>query len=200
MGSAGRISTHAPLARCDVPGLAEPIVDRISTHAPLARCDSRLAGDHRQNGYFNSRTSCEVRQRRHHQGAEPADFNSRTSCEVRLVADDLSDGGLVDFNSRTSCEVRQAVVQRIGQNCTISTHAPLARCDSIVASTSAVSVISTHAPHARCDESAIYFLSGLAFQLTHLLRGATSRRHKSTISRVISTHAPLARCDYKFFR
>ena len=178
MGSAGRISTHAPLARCDVPGLAEPIVDRISTHAPLARCDSRLAGDHRQNGYFNSRTSCEVRQRRHHQGAEPADFNSRTSCEVRLVADDLSDGGLVDFNSRTSCEVRQAVVQRIGQNCTISTHAPLAR----------------------CDESAIYFLSGLAFQLTHLLRGATSRRHKSTISRVISTHAPLARCDYKFFR
>ena len=173
MGSAGRISTHAPLARCDVPGLAEPIVDRISTHAPLARCDSRLAGDHRQNGYFNSRTSCEVRQRRHHQGAEPADFNSRTSCEVRLVADDLSDGGLVDFNSRTSCEVRPPAVTRVpsaglfqlthllrgattnsfgnSEYLFISTHAPLARCDHFRNAVFSDLLISTHAPLARCD-------------------------------------------------
>ena len=54
------ISTHAPLARCDLRRLCGGYGQKISTHAPLARCDRaprRIGGP----GHFNSRTSCEVR-------------------------------------------------------------------------------------------------------------------------------------------
>ena len=84
-GQAVSISIHAPLARCD---LSSPSVHQIflyiSIHAPLARCDVQsykflvfaklfqsthlLRGatfsrntDFRMPGYFNPRTSCEVR-------------------------------------------------------------------------------------------------------------------------------------------
>ena len=33
----------------------------ISTHAPLARCDMEIIARRRDKAYFNSRTSCEVR-------------------------------------------------------------------------------------------------------------------------------------------
>ena len=99
----------------------------------------------------------------------------------------------------------------------ISTHAPLARCDSIAFSSGSRSTISTHAPLARCDAAPPALLNAPAFQLTHLLRGATG--HAPWINRspkfqlthllrgatsatgpgvgpcAISTHAPLARCD-----
>ena len=126
-----QISTHAPLARCDVH--VGHLVDHcanISTHAPLARCD-RLTpilphlpvfqlthllrgatGTVRfppGRGYFNSRTSCEVRLRRGELAGLQWDFNSRTSCEVRRGH---QPGGshLRHFNSRTSCEVRPSVL------------------------------------------------------------------------------------------
>ena len=150
LGTGFPISTHAPLARCDIRNL--PMVSgarefqlthllrgatqidgdygpktHISTHAPLARCDISTRRKGRRTrfqlthllrgatgpipaasfgaGYFNSRTSCEVR-RAAGKGASggqkfqlthllrgatdagcdwlpPGHFNSRTSCEVR---------------------------------------------------------------------------------------------------------------------
>ena len=136
----------------------------ISTHAPLARCDLPPSQEYHQQGYFNSRTSCEVRlqilsvipnicsfqlthllrgatisatlffrtcsfQLTHLlRGATNSDFNSRTSCEVRLFLPFSLLNQLFYFNSRTSCEVRRDVVS-VFKNSHISTHAPLARCD-----------------------------------------------------------------------
>ena len=56
------------------------------------------------------------------------------------------------FNSRTSCEVRPGT---LAQTTTID--------------------ISTHAPLARCDWNPGAMCAACRFQLTHLLRGATSR-------------------------
>ena len=62
----------------------------------------------------------------------------------------------------------------------ISTHAPLARCDTLEMEYNNGIKISTHAPLARCDNRwlAVRSLSG-RFQLTHLLRGATARGYGS---------------------
>ena len=78
-----------------------------------------------------------------------------------------------DFNSRTSCEVRRGERNIFSFRIRISTHAPLARCD--------FAIILSH----------LIF----PFQLTHLLRGATTARRQSLGRPAISTHAPLARCD-----
>ena len=40
------ISTHAPLARCDLVDYAQLLTTRISTHAPLARCDVEVFREH----------------------------------------------------------------------------------------------------------------------------------------------------------
>ena len=77
-----------------------------------------------------------------------------------------------DFNSRTSCEVRRSARQS-APRAHISTHAPLARCDTDCLLMVLTSSISTHAPLARCD----------------------ILQHVQIITPCISTHAPLARCD-----
>ena len=56
------------------------------------------------------------------------DFNSRTSCEVRHSVIIIMEKMVMHFNSRTSCEVRP-ISRRLINDCVISTHAPLARCD-----------------------------------------------------------------------
>ena len=144
----------------------------ISTHAPLARCDQAV---------------------------------------------EIQTEGEADFNSRTSCEVRRNCAITTIRNF-ISTHAPLARCDIFSALFTSAGAISTHAPLARCDGdgrgaagSGGHFNSRTscevrrwtwtastpccAFQLTHLLRGATATGRGSLGRTRISTHAPLARCD-----
>ena len=103
----GRISTHAPLARCDRSVFCRPSTATfqlthllrgatrrtratfrsrpISTHAPLARCDCAATVTYENGANFNSRTSCEVRPAVPPPRRTPSfDFNSRTSCEVRL--------------------------------------------------------------------------------------------------------------------
>ena len=100
------ISTHAPLARCDKDLKTMYFNEDISTHAPLARCDPLTAIDEWQGINFNSRTSCEVRHKQIFLDFGRGNFNSRTSCEVRRYNVDIF------FIFR------------------ISTHAPLARCDS----------------------------------------------------------------------
>ena len=144
------ISTHAPLARCDGLILRRTYPQLISTHAPLARCDC-----------CPKSITCWP------------DFNSRTSCEVRLTAHSSIVSCAADFNSRTSCEVRPnlwsaprfhaefqlthllrgATVVRCKDcvNMGISTHAPLARCDTRHWWWTGITTISTHAPLARCD-------------------------------------------------
>ena len=188
---------------------------------------------------FNSRTSCEVRHLRHSRWASPEDFNSRTSCEVRLPSLRYIAVAL-DFNSRTSCEVRQGVstgqVQRHDFNSrtscevrlllpafiragAISTHAPLARCDQVFShslimpsahfnsrTSCEVRLRPCRTPGSSPGFQLTHLLRGattrhwwwtgiLTFQLTHLLRGATPSSSWAGASGLISTHAPLARCD-----
>ena len=78
------------------------------------------------------------------------------------------------FNPRSSCEERPVSV----------------------ASLSRSRLISIHAPHARSDTSIKDgIVSGLQFQSTLLMRGATKRRPGSRFTSEISIHAPHARSD-----
>ena len=212
-----QISTHAPLARCDTASVADFASASISTHAPLARCDYHTVLRRACGSCISTHAPlarCDTNPAAY--GANKKDFNSRTSCEVRPIRRvgkqhvNLfqlthllrgATGGAVlppadtqDFNSRTSCEVRPRPPAYTGRP-SISTHAPLARCDTLTVSPSLRSMISTHAPLARCDlftghcgpptsisthaplarcdlfRSSIFAM--LVFQLTHLLRGAT---------------------------
>ena len=80
-----------------------------------------------------------------------------------------------NFYSRTPCEVRRHQLTPHQHSTSISTHAPLARCDRRIALYALdYHTISTHAPLARCDNRPALF------------------RYSDLI---ISTHAPLARCD-----
>ncbi len=54
------ISTHTPLARCDVAEYADWEDDTISTHTPLARCDGTLMAKIPRGLNFNSHTPREV--------------------------------------------------------------------------------------------------------------------------------------------
>ena len=58
-----KISTHAPLARCDSACYRVSLARSISTHAPLARCDAAKIFKILLNQNFNSRTPREVRQK-----------------------------------------------------------------------------------------------------------------------------------------
>ena len=212
------ISTHAPLARCDLmPFLrARARIDFNSrTSCEVRRtayssfphyidfnsrtsCEVRQRFNfvHRGELYFNSRTSCEVRLAQCVDHIDPPDFNSRTSCEVRLwrpavpgrsglfQLTHLLRGATIrriakiknaDFNSRTSCEVRRFLPPCFSQPC-ISTHAPLARCDIRVEAVQAGQGYFTS--RTSCEVRRVVCVGYIEiqpqFQLTHLLRGATS--------------------------
>ena len=78
------------------------------------------------------------------------------------------------FYSRTSCEVQPWRDKERTDLDYISTHAPLARCNTELGGTMRIYV----------------------FLLTHLLRGATTKGRNRRMSALnISTHAPLARCN-----
>ena len=101
------ISTHAPLARCDASSLHPPKIFMISTHAPLARCDLLRTGHSLPVFNFNSRTSCEVRP-----GRPNLPFPHLPFQLTHL----LRGATLLPANS---------ILEFL-----ISTHAPLARCDT----------------------------------------------------------------------
>ena len=130
-----KISTHAPLTRCDEIYLCSGRPLHISTHAPLTRCDACKNPAAGNAGHFNSRTSCEVRHLRDITGDWPAQISTHAPlarCDATHVRVKLEDG--------------------------ISTHAPLARCDDILLQIGyAFAEISTHAPLTRCDKNC-YFL------------------------------------------
>ncbi len=191
--------------------------ERISTHAPLARCDRVGIPSANTDKNFNSRTSCEVRPGWTKFPAELVDFNSRTSCEVRRGLDKARDPrilisthaplarcdgvrqiyniGRKNFNSRTSCEVRLHTMKKWSLKKPISTHAPLARCDHY--GSGRLAGYKNFNSRTSCEVRLHVsdFCAGAAFQLTHLLRGATLGVTVSGVLKSISTHAPLARCD-----
>ena len=144
------ISTHAPLARCDTDGEIIRMLKQISTHAPLARCDENHRRGSENHLNFNSRTSCEVRR-------NPV-LQHCTRKEFQLTH---------LLRGATSGDRAEILQQRI------STHAPLARCDSKIPAIAPATAISTHAPLARCDVPCACGCGTM----------------------IISTHAPLARCD-----
>ena len=211
------ISTHAPLARCDSVLILCIGENCISTHAPLARCDVAFKLGNLYIIIFQLthllRGATGAEQLR--QLVQPH-FNSRTSCEVRPPP-----GGIVSRQGIST----HAPLARCDKNAEgelyaddISTHAPLARCDPFSVGWYLADEISTHAPLARCDARYIRCIPGwkafqlthllrgatgttnlnsdlIRFQLTHLLRGATAVRGSTWPYAGISTHAPLARCD-----
>ncbi len=168
--------------------------------------------------YFNSRTSCEVRQRMQQTAQGVQNFNSRTSCEVRhKVLTGKSEPQKISTHAPLArCDVQLAQFVHIAQfisthaplarcdiaqvrhNCVskISTHAPLARCDSARNLKCSRSAISTHAPLARCDQISV--IHGRSFRIsTHApLARCDKPLYDYSAQGHISTHAPLARCDF----
>ncbi len=54
------VSTHTPLARCDLRINQVIMVYLVSTHTPLARCDMGVTSTQKMITGFYSHTSCEV--------------------------------------------------------------------------------------------------------------------------------------------
>ncbi len=168
----------------------------ISTHAPLAGCDLRLHETMPDATDFNPRTPCGVRLAPpDFGGCQSINFNPRTPCGVRLKANlhkthqgqfqpthPLRGATFVNRRSETALlfqpthPLRGATPSRAGspRPANISTHAPLAGCDAM---------------------SAVYKLAQSKFQPTHPLRGATQGGRCEDHHDGISTHAPLAGCD-----
>ena len=80
----------------------------ISTHTPLARCDMDNAISEIDNYNFNSHTSCEVWLTLTLSVLDILNFNSHTSCEVWRTTNPLKKRSEYHFNSHTSCEVWQS--------------------------------------------------------------------------------------------
>ena len=123
----------------------------ISTHAPLARCDYLGGYLVQRHLDFNSRTSCEVR---------PAPSSSVRKPPVFQLTHLLRGATLLDSSAATMSS--------------ISTHAPLARCDPMPAAPIRKSLYfnSRTSCEVRLSLSTTMCPSS-GFQLTHLLRGAT---------------------------
>ena len=147
---------------------------RISTHAPLARCDPFGAVRIFAIPDFNSRTSCEVRHAPGDVGLLAVRISTHAPlarCDTRRYQQLLP---FLYFNSRTSCEVRHG--KRIANELKagISTHAPLARCDSSDPMSRAAMQRFQLTHLLRGATRGLQGMPGAGqFQLTHLLRGAT---------------------------
>ena len=169
------ISTHAPLARCDEVRYFHRLIHRISTHAPLARCDfsnpfsapsSLFQLTHLLRGATNlSRMNPTVT------SFQLTHLLRGATRTVKLLT------AYNDFNSRTSCEVRLMTILRL------SPTKPFQLTHLLRGATRMGGIyyrlgpsISTHAPLARCDIAKGITILRFPFQLTHLLRGATDSR------------------------
>ena len=169
----------------------------ISTHAPLARCDT---------GSGKLIISTDAFQLTHLlRGATTARWDSPGWRRFQLTH-------LLRGATGVQCPTRQGggfqlthllrgatyTWDALARQYEISTHAPLARCDSASCFPFLPGSISTHAPLARCDGQCRHCpYVAFQFQLTHLLRGATAGTPRGGNRTTISTHAPLARCDDK---
>ena len=79
---------------------------KISTHAPLARCDRKPLTGNSTLQNFNSRTSCEVRRYAAEGRGAKAVFQLTHLLRGATFSTVCNAGHDGHFNSRTSCEVR----------------------------------------------------------------------------------------------
>ena len=191
------ISIHAPLAGCDCNGTRDARSPcGISIHAPLAGCDVFLPSGCSRFYHFNPRTPCGVRHSRRMDRHCKSEFQSTHPLRGATTYTGTFSGPASNFNPRTPCGVRPHRVLRPTRNFLISIHAPLAGCDSRMMSsiTSGMPFQSTH-PLRGATLKGKRFVTMAEFQSTHPLRGATTVKHGKIPLDDISIHAPLAGCD-----
>ena len=124
---------------------------------------------------FNPRAPCGARPLHRGAGRCKSDFNPRAPCGARhRPCRPL--GTASDFNPRAPCGARRSGKVVYHPQVRISTHAPLAGCDTFLPDSLILIDISTHAP----------------------LAGRDNKRGKATQDDKISTHAPLAGRDRGF--
>ena len=143
----------------------------------LLRGATRRKNRQRRNQkHFNSRTSCEVRH------AEGASTTASNLFQLTHLLRGATNVGMLDvevISISTHAPLARCDADPAGRcfvDLNISTHAPLARCDPAPSIGRRRMLISTHAPLARCDK-------------TEMVDGQKQK---------ISTHAPLARCDVQY--
>ena len=146
----------------------------ISTHTPLAGCDFGVKDITSAEMHFNSHTPRGVRQK-------------SASC-WQLVDE--------DFNSHTPRGVRHTIRVSPYYKKIISTHTPLAGCDSGLFLLGIIRIISTHTPLAGCDVSIGARGCRSGDFNSHTPRGVRLMYPFAFVFRQsISTHTPLAGCD-----
>ena len=131
----------------------DPCIGRnISTHAPLAGRDLVLCGgDKGCLNYFNPRAPCGARPRWRSSALPSTDFNPRAPCGARRTHNGKH-WQLETFQPTRPLRGATVAVPRLhAVDDLISTHAPLAGRDVILARFSNGDVISTHAPLAGRD-------------------------------------------------
>ena len=176
-----RISTHAPLAGRDMPPKRRNQHENISTHAPLAGRDQEGKQAYGSNEQF--------------QPTRPLRGATDIRLDIRLPQKQFQPTR--PLRGATTSFVMSTTISRA-----ISTHAPLAGRDGVVAHIAESPAISTHAPLAGRDAAAssllpFFFdfnprapcgarrqalprvLGGEGFQPTRPLRGATPGRARS---------------------
>ena len=154
------ISTHAPLARCDVVGVIAlfPVAyfnsrtscevrhivfigancAFISTHAPLARCDPTACARPSTSSLFQlTHLLRGATYRENPMDTRDLNFNSRTSCEVRLYRHWIQPY-IRKFQLTHLLRGATGISTVQTSRAEISTHAPLARCDVLAALAGAV--------------------------------------------------------------
>ena len=179
----------------------------ISTHTPLARCDDALAMYEAKAADFYSHTSCEVWHFVFEDNKLFYNFYSHTSCEVwpRSIRERRNDywfllthllRGVTEkilFASPSPRFLLTHLLRGVTCRCCfrsilleISTHTPLARCDTGYGIGLGLDGISTHTPLARCDlAGSVTFGRNSGFLLTHLLRGVTHQLHDLWIKFIV---------------
>ena len=148
------ISTHAPLAGCDVRQMQSSFERSISTHAPLAGCDHQQRSQHHDAENFNPRTPRGVRRRGKSQNKMTGDFNPRTPRGVRRDAPGIADI-LADFNPRTPRGVRPCPMHSPGPSRRFQPTHPSRGATATRSQLKLQHIISTHAPLAGCDRSSL---------------------------------------------
>ena len=166
-----------------------------SIHAPLAGYDDIPSTSGRTACDFNPRTPCGVRRTIPSRRSRLPYFNPRTPCGVRpSIRAGLSGPGY--FNPRTPCGVRPCGCGRVQITAKFQSTHPLRGATAYAAGKTGGESISIHAPLAGCDSIIRYASSGFCISIHAPLAGCDVLSHAGTkTSLKISIHAPLAGCD-----
>ena len=199
-------------------GVARPVC-AISIHAPLAGCD--MQGAFAMQKYIKFQSPHPLRGATSSfliQSTKPVKFQSTHPLRGATPCFLAPTSPAQHFNPRTPCGVRRATGRQDPDAAQFQSTHPLRGATDFGKFVETMRDISIHAPLAGCDAipprrkpGAVDFnprtpcgvrrkrrpatTCAPAFQSTHPLRGATTRRQTGTAKRTISIHAPLAGCD-----